>query len=321
MKVGVFTALLQSLPLEQALDYVKEAGLDTVEIGTGGYVGNAHCNPAALLADNGKLKQFQQALESRNMEISAFSCHGNPVHPDKVFAKNCTEDMRNTILLAEKVGVQRVNLFAGCPGSSDEDKHANWITCPWPTEFSEIVAWQWKERIIPYWKEQAPFAKAHGDIKFCFEMHPGVAVYNPETLLRLRDAVGETVGCNFDPSHLFWQGIDPVAAIRQLGGVIYHTHAKDCRVDTVNTSVNGVLDTKPYADVFHRSWIFRTVGYGHGYQVWKDIISTLKMVGYDYVLSIEHEDSLMSVGEGLRKAIAFLKDVLIAEKAGAMWWA
>jgi len=152
-------------------------------------------------------------------------------------------------------------------------------------------------------------------------MHPGFCVYNPETLLKLRNAVGDIIGANFDPSHLFWQGIDPVAAIRKLGPAIYHFHAKDTKIDELNTATNGVLDTKHYSDEINRSWIFRTVGYGHGYQVWKDIVSNLKMVGYDDVLSIEHEDSLMSVNEGLRKAIDFLKEVMIFEKTSGMWWA
>jgi sugar phosphate isomerase/epimerase len=321
MKIGVLTVLLQDLPLEQALDYVKEAGLDTVELGTGNFPGTAHCNPAVLLADKAKLTAFQTALSSRGMEISALSCHGNPLHPDKAYAAACTEAQRQTILLAERLGIRYVNLFSGCPGSSDQDKHANWVTCPWPPEYSEILAWQWNEKIIPYWTEEAAFARQHGDIKFCFEMHPGFAVYNPESLLKLRSAVGDTIGCNFDPSHLFWQGIDPLAAIRALGDAIYHVHAKDTRVDPLNTTVNGVLDTKPYADELHRSWIFRTVGYGHGLEFWKDFVSTLRLVGYDGVLSIEHEDSLMSSGEGLRKAIALLKEALIVEQPGAMWWA
>lgn len=321
MKIGVFTALFQDFPLEQALDYVSSVGLDTVEIGTGNFPGDAHCKPAELLEDAGKYEAFRRAFASRGMSISALSCHGNPLHPDKAYARACHEVQRNTVLLAERLGVRCVNLFAGCPGSSDQDTHANWVTCPWPPEFSEILAWQWNEKLIPYWREEAAYAKQHGDVKYCFEMHPGVAVYNPETLLRLRDAVGDSIGANFDPSHLFWQGIDPVAAIRVLGDAIYHVHAKDCRIDAMNTRVNGVLDTKPYRDELHRSWIFRTVGYGHGQQVWKDMVSALRLVGYDGVLSIEHEDSLMSVGEGLRKSIAFLREVLIEEEGGKMWWA
>ena len=166
------------------------------------------------------------------------------------------------------------------------------------------------------------FAAEHGIKKIAFEMHPGVCVYNPETLMKLRNLVGsDLIGANFDPSHLFWQGIDPVYAIRYLGKAIYFFHAKDTKIDEINTKTHGVLDTKHYGDEIHRSWIFRSVGYGHDYQVWKDMMSALRMVGYDDAISIEHEDSLMTPNEGLQKAIAFLKEVLMYEDKGAMWWA
>ena len=140
-------------------------------------------------------------------------------------------------------------------------------------------------------------------------------------MLRLREAAGPTLGCNFDPSHLFWQGIDPCAAVRGLGEAIFHVHAKDTRIYEINSRVNGVLDTKPYGNEKSRSWLFRTVGYGHGADFWTDFVSTLQMVGYDDVLSIEHEDSLMSTDEGLTKAAGFLNQILIKEKMKAMWWA
>ena len=210
--------------------------------------------------------------------------------------------------------------FSGCPGDGPNATKPNWVTCPWPPDYSEILEWQWRECVIPYWKEEARFAKQHG-IKIAFEMHPGFCVYNVETMLKLREACGDTLGCNFNPSHLFWNGVDACAAIRKLGDAIYHVHAKDCKLDPYNAAVNGCNDAKPYSDEINRSWIFRTVVYGHDYQTWKDIVSNLKLVGYDFVLSIEHEDSLMSVNEGMQKAVAFLKEVVISEKAGEMWWA
>ena len=158
--------------------------------------------------------------------------------------------------------------------------------------------------------------------KIAFEMHPGFCVYNPETLLKIREAVGGTIiGANFDPSHLFWQGIDPVAAIRKLGDAIHFFHAKDTKIDEINTATDGVLDTKSLADTMNRSWIFRSVGYGHPHEVWKDMMSTLRKVGYDGFISIEHEDALMTPLEGLGKAIAMLKDVMMFEGMGAIWWA
>ena len=165
------------------------------------------------------------------------------------------------------------------------------------------------------------FCKEHG-VRIAFEMHPGFCVYNPETLLKLRAAVGDVIGANFDPSHLVWQGMDPVAAIRELKGAIYHVHAKDTKIDKYNTARNGVLDTKHYGLELERAWVFRTVGYGNGESYWRDLVSNLRLCGYDKVLSIEHEDSVMSIDEGLRKAVSFLKDIIIEEeKPTTMSWA
>lgn len=321
MKLGVFTVLLSGRSLKDALGYLAEAGVQAVEIGTGGFPGKAHANPDELLSDKAKIDEFKSLIEDNGMIISALSCHGNAVHPQKEIALSFHDDFVKTVKLAEKLGIDRVITFSGCPGDSKDSNYPNWVTCSWPPDFLNILDFQWNDVLLPYWEKTAKFAEDHGVNKICFEMHPGFCVYNPETLLKLRNAVGNSIGANFDPSHLFWQGIDPVMAIRELQGVIYHFHAKDTKIDAYNTAKNGVLDTKYYGDGLKRSWIFRTVGYGHDYQVWKDIVCALRMTGYDYVLSIEHEDVLMSVNEGLRKAISFLKQVLTYEETGAMWWA
>ena len=264
-----------------------------------------------------------ETLDKYHLEISALSSHGNMVHPNPQIAARFESDFTNAILLAEKLGVPVVNTFSGCPGGSREDKTPNWVTCPWPDDFGEILEYQWNEVLIPYWKKKAAFAEAHGVSKIAFELHPGFCVYNTKTMLRLRREVGPQIGANFDPSHLIWQGMDPCTAIRELGreGAIFHFHAKDTKVDARNTAVNGVLDTTHYGEELERSWIFRTVGYGNGEEYWRNIISELRMAGYDYAVSIEHEDGLMSGREGLEKAISFLKNVLIYEDRGAMYWA
>ncbi len=129
------------------------------------------------------------------------------------------------------------------------------------------------------------------------------------------------LGANFDPSHLIWQGIDVCRALRALKGAVYHVHAKDTRVYEENSLTNGVLDTKPYSDELNRSWLFRSVGYGHGEEFWNHFVSTLRLIGYDGVLSIEHEDSLMTPSEGLKKAITFLNRVIMHDPKGAVSWA
>ena len=260
-------------------------------------------------------------LKKYDMEISALAAHGNGVHPNPEIAASFTKDFENAVLLAEQLGVDTVITFSGCPGDSPTSQYPNWVVCPWPEDFLTILDYQWNEVLIPYWKKEVEFMRAHGVKHVAFEMHPGFCVYNPETCLRLREAVGPEIGANFDPSHLIWQGMDPVAAIKELKGAIYHFHAKDTRIDQYNTAKNGVLDTKHYGQIADRSWVFRTVGYGNDIQYWKEMVTALKTNGYDGVLSIEHEDSMMSIQEGLEKAIAVLKDVLIFENAGEMWWA
>lgn len=321
MKLGVFTTLLSNLPLEQALQYFTSLGIEMVEIGCGGFPGNAHADPEVLLRDDAKLQAFQATIAKYGVEISALSCHGNPVHPNRELAAQYAQTIRNTILLAERLGLHQINTFSGCPGDCPDSKHPNWVTCPWPDDFTEILDYQWNEVLIPYWKETVAFARAHGVDKIALELHPGFCVYNTQSLLRLREAVGPEIGANLDPSHLVWQGMEPVAVIRALGDAIFHFHAKDTRIDKYNTAVNGVLDTKHYGDEIHRSWVFRSVGYGNDALYWKDIISALRMVGYDYAISIEHEDSLMSQNEGLSKAVAFLREVIMTEGTAEMWWA
>lgn len=320
MKIGIFTALFQDRPLEEALDLIASMGIEAVEIGTGGYPGDSHADADQLLADDGKAKAFMKAISSRGLMLSGLSCHGNAVHPDKDFARSSHEAWRKSVLLAEKLELPVVITFSGCPGDSPGGKYPNWVTCPWPDDFLKVLDYQWNEALIPYWKAEEEYARSHG-IKVALEMHPGMAVYNPETALKLRQATGENLGVNFDPSHLFWQGIEPVAAVRALGPAIFHVHAKDTKIDAINNSVNGVLDTKPYGQEIKRSWIFRSVGYGHDHAWWKDFISNLRLVGYDYVLSIEHEDSLMAPTEGLRKAVETLKASIISEAPGKMFWA
>lgn len=318
MRVGVFTALLSQFPLDKVLEKLKTLDISTVELGTGNYPGDPHCS-LSLLDNEGQLKEWKKKLDDSGITISALSCHGNPLHPDPAIRKGYQETSKKTVHLAAKLGVPVVIDFSGCPGDSETAKYPNWVTCPWPPEYLDVLDWQWEKVAIPYWTEHAKHAEKHG-VKIAIEMHPGFLVYSPETMLKLRAAAGPAIGCNYDPSHMFWQNIDPIAAVRVLGDSIFHVHAKDTQIYERNLPITGVLDTKRYTDEQNRAWIFRTCGYGHGYQWWKEFISTLRMFKYDYVLSIEHEDSLMSPDEGLTKAAKFLNDIIIREQPAAPWW-
>lgn len=318
MRVGVFTPLLSQLPLKDVLAKLKALHISTVELATGNYPGDAHCK-LSMLEDSRQLAEFQQLLAGQDCGISALSCHGNPLHPNPARAQQARDTSRKTILLAEKLGIPVVVDFSGCPGDSPQSTAPNWVTCPWPPDYLDVLNWQWNEVVTPYWIEHGAFAAQH-NVKIAIEMHPGFVVYSPETMLRLRAIAGPAVGCNYDPSHMFWQGIDPIAAIRILGDAIFHVHAKDTQMYPANLPRTGVLDTKPYTDEKNRGWIFRTCGYGHGAEWWKEFVSTLRMFGYDGVLSIEHEDSLMSPEEGLTKAARFLRDLIIEQQPTAAWW-
>ena len=204
MRVGVFTPLLSQFSLDDVLTKLERYGIRTVELGTGNYPGDAHCK-LAVLDDAAALQKFKDKIETRGFAISALSCHGNPLHPDPARAEHDQDISRRTILLAEKLGVSTVVDSSGCPGDSAGAKQPNWVTCPWPPEYLEILKWQWDEVAIPYWRSRAQFAADHG-VRIAIEMHPGFLVYNPETLLKLRAVAGPAIGCNYDPSHMFWQG-------------------------------------------------------------------------------------------------------------------
>jgi sugar phosphate isomerase/epimerase len=274
MKLGFLTALFSDKSLAEVLDIIRPLGLQTIEFGAGNYPGSAHLDVEGLLKSKPRRDELKAMLKGEGLEISALSCHGNCLHPDPAFARQNIETQTNAIKLAHLLGVKVVIDFSGCPGSDEKATKPSWVTCPWPPDFIETLEWQWEKKVIPYWKKQAKFAKDNG-VKIAFEAHPGFVVYNPETILRIRKECGNNLGANLDPSHFFWQGIDPVEAVRALGGnVIFHVHAKDSKVYGPNARVNGVLDTKHYKDELNRAWIFRTCGYGHGYDWWNDFIST-----------------------------------------------
>ncbi|WP_075980185.1 sugar phosphate isomerase/epimerase family protein [Bacillus massilinigeriensis] len=321
MKLGVFTVLFSDKQLDEMLDYVALKGVEAVELGTGGYPGDAHCKVDELLAEEQLQKEFLEKVTKRGLTISALSCHSNPLHPQKPIAEEANELLNKTVLLASKLGIPVVNTFSGCPGDHEDAKYPNWPVAPWPNDFQEILKWQWEEKIIPYWKEKAAFAEKI-NVKIGLELHGGFSVHTPATLLRLREACGPAIGANLDPSHMWWQGIDPIEAIKILGreNAIHHFHAKDTIMDQTNINRNGLTDMTSYANMKNRAWYFRTVGFGHDMKVWADIISTLRLYGYDYVVSIEHEDGLMSINEGFTKAVQNLNPIITKDPTGDMWW-
>jgi sugar phosphate isomerase/epimerase len=292
VKIGLFLALFHDRPLEEALDRARAAGCEAIEISTSG----PHGRP-----------DLAELAAARGLEVSALSCHGNPLHPDESVAADADRRFRETVELAAASGIQTVVTFSGCPGESEHSRRPSWVVCSWPEDYPETLAWQWRERVAPYWLEAAAFARERG-VRVAIEPHPGVVVYNTATLLRLRETAGVAIGANFDPSHLFWQQIDPLAAARALEGAVFHVHAKDTGFDPDRLALDGVLETR--LDPGERAWIFRSVGDGHPVEFWRALARALAEAGYDGALSIEHEDPLRTREDGLARAVATLRAAL-----------
>ncbi|WP_049923239.1 sugar phosphate isomerase/epimerase family protein [Halopiger djelfimassiliensis] len=321
MDIGVHTPPLADESLEGALSFLDDQGVDAIEPGVGGHPGEDHLSREEYLDDETAQEELDDLLEAYGMRISALATHNNPLHPDDDRAERADTELREAVRLAGQLEVGAVTCFSGLPAGGPNDAVPNWITAPWPPEHDEALDYQW-DRAGEYWSELAEFADDHG-VDIAIEMHPNMLVYEPHGMARLRDETGDRIGANFDPSHLYWQGISVTDAIRYLGerDAIHHVHAKDTGIYGANAREKGVLDTTPYDDEPNRSWLFRSVGYGHDESHWKDIVSTLRMVGYDDVLSIEHEDSLTSSREGLEKAIDVLERATFETEPGEAYWA
>jgi sugar phosphate isomerase/epimerase len=247
-------------------------------------------------------------IRQHELGISALNCSGNQLAPGQ-HGKAHDAVVRKTMRLASLLGVRRIVMMSGLPAGPG-DTHPNWITVAWPRDTTRILEYQWEEVAIPYWRELVAYSADLGIEQICIEPHGHQLVYNVDSMLRLRDGAGEMVGANFDPSHMMWMGGDPLAAIRKLGDAIFHVHAKDTRVDREHSALNTLLETKSTDRASERAWNYVTLGYGHGESWWRDFVLLLRQVGYNGVLSIEHEDVSMAPLEGVKKSVSFLKNII-----------
>jgi sugar phosphate isomerase/epimerase len=309
VKVGLYSDSLFRLSVEEFLDAAAAAELDSVEFGTGCWSSSPHLKLDELLHSARQRDELRASLVERGLCISALNCSGNPLQPGATGQRH-DEITRKTIALAELLDVDRVVMMSGCPAAPG-DAAPNWIVVSWPPELTRILEWQWNEVVFPYWRQLATLAAGKGR-RLCLELHGQQCVYNVESFFRLREAVGPTVGVNFDPSHLFWMGADPLAAIRALGDAIYHVHAKDVRIEPANAGRNGLLDAKPVLPVGPRSWNFVSVGKGHDAAFWRKFVLALRDVGYDDVLSIEHEDAEVDGTADILAAVRSAKKLIDA---------
>ena len=308
MKIGMLTDSLADLPFDAMLDVSAELGIECLEFACGNWSTAPHVRLDAMLESDRERREFQAKLADRGLSISALNCSGNPLHPGAEGERQHAVTLK-TFELAQLLGVDRIVMMSGLPGGPG-DANPNWITTDWPPECARILAHQWDNVLIPYWHDLTARARDIGIRKICLELHGHQSVYNPHGLTRLREAVGDIVGANYDPSHPLWMGADPLQAIAALGPAIYYVHAKDTRIEPAAAGIDGILETRPSTSIAERSWNYVTVGLGHDEAWWSAFCSALRKAGYDDVLSIEHEDAAMPPREGVRRSVELLKRVI-----------
>ena len=311
MKLCAVSESLGNLPFKEAAKASADLGLEALEIGMGNWSAAPHANLQSLLESKEKRQEFLSVLEQNGLSLAALNCSGNQLHP--VDGERQSKVVYDTVRAAELLGVHTIVLMSGLPAGGPKDVRPNWVTCAWPLENKEILDWQWNEKLLPYWEKLAAFGKEHGIKGFCIEMHGHQLVYNVPTLLKLRQATGPIVGANLDPSHLFWMGADPLAAIDALDDAIHHVHAKDTYLNDGVLNLTGRLETIGHEYVKDRAWSYITLGIGHGEPWWRQFCYRLRLNGYDGWLSIEHEDIILSRMEGMRRSVDLLKSALAGE--------
>lgn len=311
MKIGLLTDSLPNSDLDGVLETAASLGIEYLEFACGNWSASPHIRLDAMLDSSALRHEFQSKVADHGLAISALNCSGNPLHPGAEGIRHHEVTVK-TFKLARMLGIDRIVMMSGLPGGPG-DANPNWIVTEWPPECGRILQYQWDEKLIPYWRNLVATARNEGIAKLCLELHGAQLVYSPRTLLRLRDAVGEIVGANYDPSHPIWMGADPLAAIDVLGEAIAYVHAKDTRIETGPASINGLLETHPFNDVAERSWNYVTLGYGRSEDWWRAFCRQLKRIGYDDVISIEHEDASQPPIEGVRQSAQVLRTVIDAE--------
>ena len=307
MKLGFVSDSLGGMPFEAVLDHAARLLLSGVEVNTGGWSTAPHFDLVAMKSSAEARRGFLRAFESRGLEVISLNANGNPLHPTQPEQSAC---LRDTIRIAGDLGIRTVCTMSGLPPGRDGDLMPNWVVSSWPPETQEILRYQWDEKLLPFWTEITALARECGVERIALELHGNQCVYNVPTLLRLRAAIGPTIGANLDPSHLFWMGADPLAAAMALGEAIYHVHAKDTMLNAPVQATSSLLENGSLMNIPARSWSYITLGFGHGEEWWRQFCYHLRMVGYDGWMSIEHEDVLLNSLEGLEKSVSLLKSVM-----------
>lgn len=311
MKIGMVSDSLANLDFATMLDTAAALGLAGIEVNTGNFSAAPHLDLAELLASAAARARFLEAFRRSGLALIALNASGNQLHP--VSGERHAQVLHDTLRLAGLLGVETVVLMSGLPGGGPKDSVPNWVVSTWPPETGEILAWQWESVLLPFWHDLAKRATAAGVRHLCVEMHGNQLVYNVPALLRLRQEIGPLVGANLDPSHLFWMGADPLAAVDALGAAILHVHAKDAWLNPAVWPTTSLLESAHPVDPRARAWSYVTLGYGHSAAWWTQFCYRLRLAGYDGWLSIEHEDAQLARQEGLRRAVTLLTAMVPAD--------
>ncbi len=315
MELGLYTDSVAELGFEAALDLAVEIGATGIEIATGGQSSAPHLRVAKLISDKRSRARFSAALESRRLRLSALNCSAWPMHP--ILGPTHVDLIKDTIRLAGELGVEKIVTMSGTPGDGVGATTINWLWYPWPPDAVRLRERQW-DQAVTVWQELAAFAVDHGVERIALELHPLHLVYNVPTLLRMRQAVGPVIGANVDPSHLFWQQMDPQAVVRCLGEAVYHVHLKDTEIVAQEVALAGLLDQRPFETGSARAWVFRTIGRAHNAEFWGNLVDSLREARYDDVLAIENEDVSQTPVEGVREAAALMRGVLTDRNGAQM---
>ena len=319
MKLGVNTHFIMNFGFEEGLKFCQDHKLKAMEVAATGPSAKKYCDVEKLLGDKGEQKRWLDIYANHGLEIYSFSGHGTPLLPDKKIATQYSHEFQQACKLMEQLGIRRMALIAGLPEGSEGDRLPAWIINTDLPLFQNALDWQWEKRLIPYWKEHGKIASDHG-VTLCFEMQVNDMVHSPVKLKRLHDEIGPVVACNFDISHMWAQEIDPFEAMHYLGKLIENVHLKDTLTHEPNRRLRGRFDSTGLDGYRERSWTFTIPGWGHNEQTWREVISTLRFLGYEGILSLEMESEYIDIQEGLEKAAAFIKPMLLEKPPGVSWW-
>jgi sugar phosphate isomerase/epimerase len=312
VRIALFTDIFPEQPLPQVLDWLAGSApeVTAVEIGTGGYSPVPHCDPQQLLADANARTNWLDQIRSRGFELAALNVSGNPLHPDPAQADAHDRDLRDCIRLAAALGVDRIVAMSGCPGAGPSDRERpHFAAGGWLPDLEDVADWQWRERVLPYWSDLVDFIEAeHPELRLCFELHPGTYVYNTTTFRQIAQ-LGRSLAINLDPSHFFWQSIDPLAVVRELGPHIGFASGKDTRINRDAVALNGLLDNRWPHPIDEMPWTFASVGRGHDRDWWASFLAALAAAGFDGTISIEHEDPSVSPEEGIAESARLFHDL------------